>query len=624
MESMLRAKFSEESLKKLDAIDNPTLHQFIARYVEHCEPESVFVCTDSAEDLEYIKRQSVARGEEKPLAVAGHTIHFDGYNDQGRDVKHTAFLVPPDKDLGPHIEAIDRNKGLVEIHEILKGIMKGQEMIVRFFCLGPTNSPFAMPSVQLTDSAYVAHSLDLLYRQGYEEFKRLGPIANFFKIIHSQGELENAVCKNLDQRRIYIDLEDEIVYATNTQYGGNTLGLKKLSMRLAINRCIDEGWLTEHMFVMGIYGPKGRKTYFTGAFPSLCGKTSTAMINGESIVGDDIAYLRKFDGEARAVNVESGMFGIIMGINKKDDPDIWKAIHSTDEEVIFSNVLLTTDGQVHWIDKGEEPPAEGVNHSGRWSPGKKDDKGNEIPISHPNARFTITLEGLKNLDPALHDPNGVRVGGIIYGGRDSDTWMPVREAFDWTHGIITIGSSLESETTAATLGKAGVRKFNPMSNIEFVSVPLGRYIKANLDFAEDLDEPPHIFGVNYFLKNDNGEFLNAKSDKRIWLKWMELRVHGEVEAIETPLGKIPKYEDLKRLFKEVQGKDYSVEEYNEQFSLRVPENVAKVERVTEIYKTKVPDAPPILFETLEVEKERLLATQKKLGDYVTPDTFLKG
>jgi phosphoenolpyruvate carboxykinase (GTP) len=500
-------------------------------------------------------------------------------------------------------------------------MMKGSEMYVRFFCLGPTNSPFAMPSVQLTDSAYVGHSLDLLYRQGYEEFKRLGPIKDFFKVVHSQGELENGVCKNLDKRRIYIDLEDEIVYSSNTQYGGNTLGLKKLSMRLAINRCIDEGWLTEHMFVMGVHGPKGRKTYFTGAFPSLCGKTSTAMISGETIVGDDIAYLRKFDGEVRAVNVESGVFGIIMGINPKDDPDIWKAIHTPNEEVIFSNILMTDDGQVHWIDKGEEPPEKGINHSGEWWPGKKDEDGKEIPISHPNARFTLKMSYLSNRDPALHDPNGVKVSGLIYGGRDSDTWMPVREANDWAHGIITVGASLESETTAATLGKAGVRKFNPMSNIEFVSVPLGKYVQANLDFGKDLDDPPRIYGVNYFLKDENGEFLNAKTDKRIWLKWMELRGYGEVDAIETPIGKIPTYEDLARLFKDVQGVDYSKEVYNKQFMLRVPENIAKIDRITEIYQTKVNDTPEIVFDTLNEEKELLLAAQKEYGDYIEPDQF---
>ncbi|HID92474.1 MAG TPA: phosphoenolpyruvate carboxykinase (GTP), partial [bacterium (Candidatus Stahlbacteria)] len=410
------------------------------------------------------------------------------------------------------------------------------------------------------------------------------------------------------------------VYSVNTQYGGNTIGLKKLAMRLAINRASKEGWLTEHMFIMGVYGPQGRVTYFTGAFPSLCGKTSTAMLEGETIIGDDIAYLKKREGKVYAVNVEKGMFGIIQGINSKDDPIIWKVLHSPGE-IIFSNVLVTEDNGVYWIGKDGEVPKRGFNHSGEWSPGKKDAQGNEITPSHRNARFTLELSLLENVDPRLNDPNGVEVGGIIYGGRDSDTWVPVTQSFDWAHGIITIGASLESETTAATLGKEGVRKFNLMSNLDFLSIPLGKYIENNLDFGADLNEPPLIFGVNYFLKDKDGNFLNEKTDKRVWLKWMELRVHKEIGAIKTPTGYIPKYEDLKRLFREVLNKDYSKEDYVKQFTLRVPENLAKIDRITNIYKTKVLDAPEILFKVLEEQRKRLAKAKEEYGDYIPPDKF---
>jgi phosphoenolpyruvate carboxykinase (GTP) len=622
MEGILKAKCDDASFKKLSAIDNPGIHQFVARYAELCNPDRIFVCSDSAEDLAYVRQKAIDGGEERKLATPGHTIHFDGYFDQGRDKEHTAFLLPKGVDLGPNIRGIDKDEGTKEVHQILKGIMKGTEMYVRFFCLGPTNSPFSVTSLQLTDSAYVAHSLDLLYRQGYEEFKRQGRNARYFKVVHSQGELENATCKNIDMRRIYVDCEDEIVYSVNTQYGGNTLGLKKLSMRLAINRGAKEGWLTEHMLLMGIHGPKGRKTYFTGAFPSLCGKTSTSMMSGEKIVGDDIAYLRKIGGEVRAVNVEKGMFGIIMGINSTDDPNIWKALHTPNEQIIFSNILMTEEGGVHWIEKDGEVPKKGINYAGEWHPGKKGPDGKEVKVSHPNARFTLKLSYLDNLDETLDDPNGVQVGGFIYGGRDSDTWMPIRESFDWSHGVVTAGASLESETTAATLGKAGVRKFNPMSNLDFLSVPIGKYVQMNLDFAEGVKTLPRIFGVNYFLKDEQGNFLNAKTDKGIWLKWAELRVHGEVGAIETPIGRIPKYEDLKRLFKEAQNRDYTREDYTKQFSLRVPENLAKVDRILEIYKTKVPDSPQVVFETLEAEKKRLLAAKEKHGDRIEPEKFL--
>jgi len=617
--AFLKEKIGEEGYNKLMRIDNPNLHQFIAKYIEHCTPDKVFICTDAPEDIKYIREAAIKNGEEAPLAIEGHTIHFDNYYDQARDKAHTLILLPPGKKLDKSIKTGNRDECLKEIHEIMKGIMKGKELYVRFFCLGPTNSEFSQPVVQLTDSAYVAHSEDILYRQGFEEFVRQGKNARFFKIVHSAGELdERKTSKNLDKRRIYIDLEEDIVYSANTQYGGNTIGLKKLSMRLAINRGSKEGWLTEHMLVMGVHGPNGRVTYFTGAFPSLCGKTSTAMLDNETIVGDDIAYLRKKDGEVRAVNVEKGMFGIIMGINSKDDPIQWKALH-TPGELIFSNVLVTPDKNVYWIGKDGEVPEKGINHSGEWFKGKKDKDGNEITPSHRNARFTLSLERLENLDPTLHDPKGVVVGGIVYGGRDSDTWVPIEESFDWTHGIITKGASLESETTAATLGKEGVRKFNLMSNLDFLSIPISKYIQANLDFAKGLERTPLIFSVNYFLKDKDGNFLNEKTDKKVWYKWAELRVHKEVDAIKTPTGYIPKYEDLKRLFKEVLNKDYSEDDYKKQFMIRIPESLAKIERIKKIYETEVLDPPKILFETLDAQKERLLEAQKKYGNYITPE-----
>ncbi len=621
MDDILKQRLGVEGYNKLMKIKNPNLHQFIAKYVEHCNPDKVFVCTDEPQDIKYIRDAAIRNGEEIKLRTDGHTIHFDNYYDQARDKANTLILVPKGVKLDSAIKTGHRDECLEEIHGVMKDIMKGKELYVRFFCLGPTNSEFSQPTIQLTDSAYVAHSDDILYRQGYEEFIRQDPVARFFKIVHSAGELnERNTSKNLDKRRIYIDLEDDIVYSANTQYGGNTIGLKKLAMRLAIHRGSKEGWLTEHMLVMGVHGPNNRVTYFTGAFPSLCGKTSTAMLDNETVVGDDIAYLRKIEGKVRAVNVEKGVFGIIMGINSKDDPGIWKALH-TPTEIIFSNVLMTPEKGVHWIGKDGKVPPKGHNHSDEWYMGKKDKEGKEITVSHRNARFTISLENFINLDTALHDPAGVEVGGIVYGGRDSDTWVPIEESFDWTHGIITKGASLESETTAATLGKEGVRKFNLMSNLDFLSISIWKYIQANLNFAKDLRRAPLIFSVNYFLKDKDGNFLNAKTDKKVWYKWAELRVHNDVGAIDTPTGRIPEYEDLKVLFKEVLNKDYSIEDYNKQFVIRIPENLAKIERIKKIYKTQVIDAPEILFETLESQRQRLNEAKKKYGDYITPNKF---
>jgi len=341
------------------------------------------------------------------------------------------------------------------------------------------------------------------------------------------------------------------------------------------------------------------------------------MVEGETIVGDDIAYLKRIGGKIRAVNVEKGIFGIIRDIRSKNDPIIWEALNRPGE-IILSNVLVTESGDFYWIGKDGEVPTSGFNHSGKWIMESKDNEYNEITPSHRNARFTLDMKLLKNLDSKANHPDGVIIGGIIYGARDSDTSVPVAQSFNWVHGIITKGASLESETTAATLGKEGIRKFNPMANLDFVSIPLSRYIKNNLDFGENIEDPPLIFFVNYFLKDRKGNFLNGKSDKAIWLKWMELRSHRDIGAIKIPTGFIPKYQDLKRLFKEVLGKDYSEEDYVKQFTLRIPENLLKISRIIKIYQTNVPNAPKILFKILQEQKQRLINAREKYGDYIPP------
>ncbi|MBM4354540.1 MAG: phosphoenolpyruvate carboxykinase (GTP) [Deltaproteobacteria bacterium] len=607
---------------KLAAVDNPEVHEFVAGQIALCRPDSVFVCDDSAQDVEYLRRAARDRGEEIALALEGHTAHFDSCYDQGRDKKNTRLMVPPGTRLGGDINTIEQGPAREELSRLMAGLMQGREMIVRFFCLGPTSSPFSIPCIQITDSAYVAHSEDLLYRKGYEEFRRQGSSARIFRFIHCTGAVdERKTCIDIKDRRVYIDCLGRTVYSVNTQYGGNTIGLKKLAMRLAIFRAEQEGWLTEHMLLMGVHGPGGRKTWVAGAYPSMCGKTSTAMIPSETMVGDDIAYLRALDGVVRAVNVEAGMFGIIQGINAVDDPIIWDVLHTPGHQLIFSNVLIS-DGKPHWIDMGTPLPPHGHNHSGAWTPESLGPDGKKVPPSHPNARFTLALSDLKNTDvEALENPGGILVRALVYGGRDSDTWVPVQQAFGWEHGIIAKAASLESETTAATLGKEGVREFNPMSNIDFLSVPIGRYVGMNLEFGEHLTTPPGIFGVNYFIRDRQGKFLNQRTDKVVWLKWIELRVHGDVKARRTPTGFIPLHEDLEKLFADALGKPYSLQDYEAQFMLRIPENLAKIDRIVKTYRESVPDTPARLYEVLEEERQRLLSAREQLGDYVSPERF---
>lgn len=617
---IIKEKCERENFEKIVKIENNYLFKFIAKFIKLLNPKTIFICEDSENDFNYIRNKTISDGEEKKLSMEGHKVHFDSYYDQGRDKEHTRLMVPKGVCLGSGLNTIDKERGLEEILSIMEDIMHDRELYILFFCLGPANSKFAIPAIQLTDSSYVAHSEIILYRPGYEEFRRLGNYKDFFQFVHSAGEIKDGVSVNIDKRRIYMDTEEDIVYSVNTQYGGNTIGHKKLAMRLGINRASKENWLTEHMFISGIHGPGGRVTYFAGAFPSMCGKTSTAMIPEETIVGDDIVYIKKIENKVYAVNVEIGIFGIIEDINPDDDPSIWKVLNEPNE-IIFSNVLVAEDGDVYWVGKPGDVPEKGINHSGEWYSGKKDSEGKEIAPSHRNARFTVNLKNLCNLDINYDNPDGVEIKGIIYGGRDSDTLVPVQEAYNWVHGIISMGASIESETTAATLGKTGIRKFNPMSNLDFLSIPVSKYIDINLEFGESLENPPKIFSVNYFLKDSNGNYLNEKTDKRIWLKWMELRVHEEVKAINVGTGFIPEYEDLKILFKDVLGKDYVQEDYIKQFTLRVPENLSKIDRIIKIYNDLGSGVPDILFEILKEQKTRLEKLKNKEGEYISPFSF---
>ncbi len=623
VEEVLLEKCGLEGLEKIEILENPPVRDFIARYLEHCNPERVFVRGGRKEDAEYIRRRAIEKGEEIPLYMKGHTVHYDGYNDQARDKENTKFLLGPGEELGSNFNSTDRDRGLNEIHGYLENIMKGKEAYVCFFGLGPMDSEFCIPALQITDSAYVAHSEDILYRDGYDIFRKsdMESEREIFKFVHSAGPLKGAVSKDIEKRRIYTDLRSNTIYSVNTQYGGNTIGAKKLAMRLAIRKADREGWLTEHMFIMGVNGPGGRTSYFAGAFPSACGKTSTSMIKGETLVGDDIAYLREIDGEVRAVNPERGVFGIMRDVNPEDDPLIWDAVTSPGE-VILSN-LLSCEGKPYWLGMGCEVPEKGLNHSGEWWKGKKDQNGEPIGFAHRNARYAVRISDLENMDPNLNNPSGIRLRGIIYGARDADTWLPVQEAFGWEHGVITMGAILESETTFATLGKAGLRRFNPMANLDFLSIPIGKYVRNHLEFGRKLRDTPCIFSVNYFLKSEEGEYLNEIDDKRVWLKWMELRANGDLEAIETPMGYSPLYEDLKGLFWKVLGRKYSREEYEAQFKIRVGKNLQKIERMMDLYQNEVRGTPERLFTVLERQRERLLEAREKFGNYILPRNLKK-
>ena len=613
-----RDVINEKNLAKLKKLNNDHVIRIVEDYIKLLKPKKVTVITNAEEDIQYVREQSIVYGEEKKLAMQGHTIHYDGYNDQARDKINTKVLVTPEMKMSKVINTVDREAGLKEVLGIMDGAMEGKEAVVRFFCLGPLNSKFSICALQITDSFYVAHSEDILYRSGYEQFKNLDGSDNFFTFIHSAGELdERGNTKNIDKRRIYMDLKDNRVFTVNNQYAGNSLGLKKLALRLAINKANNEDWLCEHMFIMGVSPEnKDRVTYFSGAYPSACGKTSTAMIPGQTVVGDDIAYIKKSsDGNAYAVNIEQGIFGIITDVNPDDDPFIYEVLTSP-RELIFSNILIN-DGKPYWLNMGHDLPSKGSNHySDNWNLGDEDKNGKEIGHAHKHARYTVRLSELGNADTNLDNPEGVKLQGILYGGRDSDASVPIYESLNWEHGVF-IGATIESETTAATLGQEGVRNFSPMANLDFLVVPLGKYINNHFKFGNSLNKTPKVFATNYFLKKD-GKFLNKKVDKKIWLLWAEGRVYNEYDAVEAPVGLMPKFEDLKCLFKQVFDREYTKNDYEKQFSIKVTKIISKIERMEKIYSEE-DDIPEAFTNIMKNQKQKFLAFKEKHEkDIVSP------
>ncbi|HYA03203.1 MAG TPA: phosphoenolpyruvate carboxykinase (GTP) [Syntrophobacteria bacterium] len=614
-QATLQSRLSESDLKKLLDLNNPSLNELIARSILRYQPKSVFISTGSEADRHYIQTQALRLGEEKPLLSPGHTVHYDGYFDQGRDPGKTKFLLKEGTSFGPGSLCIERGEGIVEINEIMDGIMHGKEMIVSFYSLGPVGTEFEIPCVQVTDSYYVAHSEDILYRSGYQAFTNPKYMDGFFGFLHSAGVLKNGVSRDLDFRRIFVDLETNSVYSANTQYAGNTVAAKKLAHRLAIKKAAQEDWLAEHLLIAAVPSYEGDKvTYVTGAFPSWCGKTSTSMLF--KVVGDDLAHLRKRDGVVYAANVEHGIFGVIKDVNPVDDPYIYGLLVKSGE-IIFSNIL-DSDGRSYWQGMGDvQIPLRGHNHSGSWWRGKRDEGGKLIALSHDNARFTVGLAGIENFDQIQVVP----CEGIIYGGRSAKRPVPVSQSYGWVHGVF-YGATIESEPTAATVGGSGSQAIiNPMANTEFLSIPIGMYLENHIRFGKDLKQAPKVFYVNYFLRDEAGKFLNTKMDKKVWVRWIERRINARVDAYATPIGFIPKHEDLAELFQKELGTAYHREDYQQQFMIRVRQLWDKLDGVEKFYRGEASAVPGKIFAAIDISRKLLLEAERRHGSDIPPVKF---
>jgi phosphoenolpyruvate carboxykinase (GTP) len=627
--AIFEQKLDQVNQEKLAPITNEDALIKIAAAISMCEPDDVFINTGGPEDLAWIRKYSLEKGEEKELAKKDHTIHFDLPQDQARLVNQTFYIVNEGEKTSALAKKILRQEGHDYVSEFMKGIMKGKTMMVGFYARGPVGAVATTAAIEISSSTYVMHSAELLYRNCYDKFdaeaKRRGI---FFTNVHAEGPNRP---EDVPNARILMDRSWLTTFSTFCTYAGNTLLMKKGNHRFSVDYAVYYGGdkeLSEHMFITGMKGPGGRVTYFAGAAPSGCGKTTTAMV-GTDFVGDDLAHIWIApDGTCRAINPEAGVFGIVEDVNREGDPLLMNALRDDDTEAIWSNVLVSEDGVPFWTGSGEDMPDKGVNFQGDWFEGKTDSNGNVIRRSHKNSRVTVNAKVIANHNAAANaDPAGVPIRVVTYSGRDADTMPPVWVAKNSDAGV-AIGASIVSAATATEVGSSGVKR-QPWANAPFIPGALADYMDVQFKFFNSTDlndnDRPKMAGLNYFLTHanrggDGNGLLGEKKDVRVWLGWLDRYVHGEVGAIETPIGMLPKYEDLKELFTGID-KDYPKSLYDMQFALYVDKMVSRIDLQTEAYG-KEENLPAKLFEVYEEQKAGLLALKEKFGAVVGVDQLV--
>jgi len=618
----------EVNNKKLAQIKNEEALIKIANAINMCRPDSVFVNTGSPTDVQWIREYSLNKGEEKELAKTGHTIHFDLPEDQARLVNQTFYIINEGEKMSSLAKTVSRSEATDYVKKFMPGIMTGKTLIVGFYSRGPVGAEAAIPAIEISSSGYVLHSAEILYRNCFADFDaEIARTGLFFTNVHAEG---NNTSEDVPNARIFMDRSWMTTYSTFCTYAGNTLLLKKGNHRFSVDYATYyklEEQLSEHMFITGMTGPDGRKTFFAGAAPSGCGKTTTAMV-GTDFIGDDLAqfWIDK-DGVLRAINPEKGIFGIVEDVNREGDPFLMDCLRGDGTEVIWSNVLVT-DGVPNWVGNGEKVPDKGVNFQGEWFKGKTGPNGSPVPMSHKNSRCTLLASAIANHATELsEDPGGVPVKVITYSGRDADTMPPVWVAKNSNEGVV-IGASIVSKATATEVGATGVNR-QPWANAPFIPGALADYMAAQFTFFNSSKfsdtTRPIMAGLNYFLTHENrggtgGKLLGEKKDVKAWLGWLELFAHGDVSAITTPIGYLPKYEDLVPLFQAI-NKEYPKSLYDMQFALYIDKIVDRLDLQRAAY-SKEPDVPEMLFEVYQDQKKGLFALKEKFGAIITMDKLV--
>lgn len=588
----------------------PTKHKKLIAWVDKmarlCAPSKVVWLNGSEEEKNRLETEALKTGELLRLneqKLPGCLYHRTNLNDVARTENLTYICSKKKEDAGPTNNWMSPEDGYKKAGEIFKDSMKGRTMYVIPFSMGPLGSEFSKIGIQLSDSLYVALNMRIMTRMGQAILDMLGPEGEFTRCLHSKADL------NPERRLILHFPDDNAIWSVGSGYGGNALlGKKCLALRIASALAHKEGWLAEHMLILGVE-KNGKTEYVTAAFPSACGKTNLAMLippeglkaKGYRIwtVGDDIAWLRIGpDGRLWAVNPEAGFFGVAPGTNSKSNPN---ALATVGKNTIFTNVLLKDDKTVWWEDGEGEPPASGVDWQGRpWKPGQKDKDGKTIAGAHANSRFTAPLEQCPSISRKWDDPAGVPISAIIFGGRRARLAPLVYEAGSWNHGVY-IGATVASERTAAQYGKQGEVRRDPMAMLPFCGYNMGDYFSHWIAMGKKIPKPPKIFHVNWFRKDNKDKFLwPGFSENLRVLEWILARCRGEVGAEETPIGRVPPRGAL-----DLTGLDLSEGTMDALFEVNAEDWRAELEDHKEFFKIFGDRLAPEIWQEHEALKERL-------------------